>query len=156
MDGTGNVFTGTYGATGSFQVSGSVNGNVPGVYVLEYRKVDANGNVTTEIRTVTVVDTTPPSAPICTANPTVTSGATTITCTNVASGDTATIPGLSCVPTPSTGGNVVCVGTILTTNPTVTVTDPSSNVSTGTVIVTLDTTAPVVTLNGSGTVTVAQ
>lgn len=124
--------------------------------MLEYRKVDTNGNGTTEIRTVTIQDTTPPSTPTCTANPTITSGTTTVTCTNIASGDTATIPGLSCVPTPSTGGNVICGGTILTTNPTVTVTDPSSNVSTGIVTATLDTTGPVVTLNGSGTVTVAQ
>ena len=86
------MFTGTYGATGTFQISGTVDTNTPGVYVLEYRKVDTNGNATTETRTVTVQDTTAPSTPICTANPNLTSGGTTVTCTNVASGDTATIP----------------------------------------------------------------
>lgn len=104
-----------------------------------------------------VVDTTPPAIPACTASPATTSGATTVTCTGTESGATLTIPGLSCSPTPADAtGTVLCTGTILTSYPTLTIVDPSGNTATGTVTATLDTTAPVITLSGSSTITLVK
>ena len=61
MDGSGSTLGGTYGATGSFQMSGSVNTAVVGVYTVQYMKVDNAGNVSNIVtRTVTVTDQTPP------------------------------------------------------------------------------------------------
>lgn len=45
IDGTGNTLSGTYGNTGTFQSSGSVNTALPGTYTITYKKVDAAGNV---------------------------------------------------------------------------------------------------------------
>ena len=56
-DGTGNTLTGTYNATGSFQMSGTTITGLtpPGVYTQQYRKVDAAGNASTITnRTITV------------------------------------------------------------------------------------------------------
>jgi hypothetical protein len=62
-DGTGNTLTGTYNATGSFQMSGTTITitTLPGTYTQQYQKVDAAGNASTvATRTITIVDTTPP------------------------------------------------------------------------------------------------
>src|SRR5207248_2924155 len=45
----------------SIQVYGAVNQDAPGTYVITYVVVDQNGNGAGVDRTVTVVDTTPPS-----------------------------------------------------------------------------------------------
>lgn len=90
-----------------------------------------------------VLDTTPPSVPLCIAAPNPTNGPVVVTCINIASGDTTAIPNLSCAANPSTGGNVLCSGTILTSDPVVTVIDQAGNTSTGLALVTLDTTPPV-------------
>ncbi|MBX9809228.1 DUF5011 domain-containing protein, partial [Candidatus Gracilibacteria bacterium] len=64
VDGSGTALTGIYGATGSFQSSGSVNTSATGTYTIEYLKVDTAGNTGSVVRTVTVtdivVDSTPP------------------------------------------------------------------------------------------------
>ena len=61
MDGTGNTISGIYGATGSFQASGSVNTSIVGIYAIQYRKVDAAGNQSNTVtRTITVTDQTNP------------------------------------------------------------------------------------------------
>lgn len=75
-DGSWNTLTGTYGSTGSFTRSGSVNPLAIGTYFLEYRKVDMAGNMSSRLRTVLVnpvPDTTPPIVSL--------SGATTLALT---------------------------------------------------------------------------
>jgi hypothetical protein len=52
VDGTGAILN---------AYSGSVNMRVPGIYSLQYQKVDAHGNTGSITRSVTVVDTTAPS-----------------------------------------------------------------------------------------------
>jgi uncharacterized repeat protein (TIGR01451 family) len=49
--------------------SGTVNPNAPGTYVITYTATDAAGNSTSKTRTVTVVDTTPPTITLNGANP---------------------------------------------------------------------------------------
>ena len=107
---------------------------------------DAAGNTSTATTFSLTIDSTAPSVPTGSANPNPTSGAVVITFTGTTSGDSYTMSGLSCIPTPSTGGTVTCSGTLTTSNPTVTVTDPAGNSGTGTVSAVLDTTAPTVTL----------
>lgn len=54
VDGAGNTLTGTYGNTGVFQSSGTVNTSIAGTYTITYRKVDAAGNIGSATRTITV------------------------------------------------------------------------------------------------------
>ena len=68
VDGTGNVLTGIYGNTGSFQSTGSVNTSLTGTYTITYLKVDDAGNSHFATRTVNVLD----SMPLDTTNPLVT------------------------------------------------------------------------------------
>ena len=57
----GATWTDTLDGNGSVSANGSVNVNVPGVYILTYSKSDAAGNVAAQVtRTVTVQDTTLP------------------------------------------------------------------------------------------------
>ena len=51
-------------------VTGTGQTSVPGVYTLTYTATDASGNIGTAIRTVTVVDTTPPTSLTATVTPT--------------------------------------------------------------------------------------
>lgn len=60
VDGSGSAFTGTYGAVGSFTLSGTVNTGALGTYMIEYKKVDVAGNSSGAMRTVVVQDTTAP------------------------------------------------------------------------------------------------
>ena len=46
--------------TGSITISGTVNVNKPGVYVLNYTVNDNDGNNVNAIRTITVADSVPP------------------------------------------------------------------------------------------------
>lgn len=72
-----------------------------------------------------------PNLPSCIANPTeaITGEAVTFTCSNIAAGNTISIPGTSCAPTPSTGGAVTCTGIAgtgnVSSNPVALVTNPS-------------------------------
>lgn len=54
VDGTGNTLTGTYGNTGVFQLSGTVNTSIAGIYTVTYKKVDDAGNSGSVTRTITV------------------------------------------------------------------------------------------------------
>lgn len=54
IDGSGTTFTGTYGSTGSFAVTGTMNTAIAGTYTLTYKKVDTTGNSGSTTRTVTV------------------------------------------------------------------------------------------------------
>ena len=105
------------------------------------------------------VDTVPPTLPSTTASPSPSSGGlVTITTGLVESGATVSIPNMVCTPSPSTGGVVTCTGTgtNIGSNPTITITDLAGNFSTGTVTLIVDTIAPVITLVGPATLTIAQ
>jgi lysophospholipase L1-like esterase len=97
-----------------------------GAHVLSYRASDASGNVSSFVYNTVTIDLSP-IVPICTAvpNPVLSTASVVITCTNIASGNTVIIPGTTCIPIPSTGGNVVCSGTgsNVGNNPVVTVTN---------------------------------
>ena len=63
VDGTGNILTGIYGNTGSFQSTGTVNTSLTGTYTITYLKVDDAGNSHFATRTIHVIgtpDITPP------------------------------------------------------------------------------------------------
>jgi Domain of unknown function (DUF5011)/Bacterial Ig-like domain len=63
----GNIFYGTYGSTGSFQLSGTVDTSTLGIYTLSYLKIDAAGNISnTVMRTVTVTAVPDTTAPVVT------------------------------------------------------------------------------------------
>lgn len=130
--------------------NGSVDVNTPGTYTVVWSATDAGGNTATATRTVTVVDTT---APVITLN-----GANTLT---VECHTSFTDPGAtasdSCdagVPVGVSGAvNANVVGSYTLTY---TASDDSGNAAapvTRTVNV-VDTTAPVVTLNGANPATV--
>jgi len=131
-------------------VSGSVNANAVGTYTLTYNANDGNGNNATPVtRTVNVVDTT---APVLTLNG---SSVMTIQC-----GSTFTDPGATAVDA-CTGNRTVNVsGTVNTAvvgtyTRTYTANDGNGNTATTTRTVNVvDTTAPVITLNGSNPVSV--
>ena len=67
VEGVGNIFYGTYGSTGSFQFSGSVNTTTLGTYMLSYMRVDAAGNQSNVVtRTITVTAIPDTMAPVVT------------------------------------------------------------------------------------------
>jgi Bacterial Ig domain/Bacterial TSP3 repeat len=114
---------------------------LPGGTVVKATQTDPEGNVSGP--TQTIVDATPPPAPVCT----VTEGTLkTVTCTGVEPGATLTIPGTTCKPTPApTSGIVVCTETTpgaLVLPAVATVTDPAGNTNTAPVTLAPDTTAP--------------
>lgn len=153
----GNTFTDP-GATGtdtcdstvSINVSGTVNTNTPGTYVITYTGFDDAGNASTPVtRTVTVQDTLPPTITLNGANP------LTVQC-----GASFTDPGATASDQCDSSVPVSASGSVNTSSPgsytiTYTATDDSGNTATATrTVEVVDTTAPVVTLNGSTTVTV--
>ncbi|GHV24610.1 hypothetical protein FACS1894176_01300 [Bacteroidia bacterium] len=147
----GANWTDNYDGTGTLSspFSGSVTTTIAGTYTLSYQYTDQEGNPSAMVtRTVTVLPA--PTTPTCTATPTATSGYVSILCTTIASGDILTIPNLTCTPSPSTGGNVTCIGTLLSSNPTATATNPAGPAN-NTVAVTLDTTAPTCSVSYSTT-----
>jgi len=80
------------------------------------------------------VDTTDPNTPTASTNPNPAKNGDNVTTTvsGVASGDSVSIPGMTCSPNPSTGGDVTCTGTVGQngldgTNNTITITDPAGN-----------------------------
>ena len=143
--------------TSKVTVTGSVNTNVAGSYTLTYRVSDAAGNIATATRTVTViyVDTTPPVI-------TLTGGASV----QVLQGQAYVEPGYTA--TDNIDGNVTArvtvTGTVNTNTPgtytlTYRVSDAAGNAATATRTVTViyvDTTPPVITLNGATTMQINQ
>ena len=129
----------------SVTISGTVDVNTVGTYIITYSATDTAGNTGTATRTVTVEDTT---APVVTLN-----GNASIT---IEKGSTyneqdATSDGGESV----TISGTVDVNTVGTYIITYSATDTAGNTGTATRTVTVeDTTAPVVTLNGSSSITV--
>jgi hypothetical protein len=145
----GANWTDNYDGTGAVNAasSGQVDTTLPGSYLLQYRYTDEEGNQSPIVeRTVVVLPA--PSLPTCTATPSITSGTVQIVCSQIASGDTLTLPPLTCTPTPSLGGDVVCNGTLSNSNPTVIVANPAGTVS-GTVNVVVDNIAPICSVSYS-------
>jgi hypothetical protein len=129
--------------------TGTVNAAVPGTYMLTYTATDATGNAGTATRVVTVVDTT---APVVTL-----SGAPAVT---IEAGSAFTDPGATALDTVNGPLTVSVSGSVQTMVPgtytlTYTATDAEGNVGQASLLVTVvDTTAPVVTLNGAAAVTI--
>ena len=133
-------------------VAGSVDVNTPGVYTLTYNATDASGNAAAPVtRTVTVVDTT---APVVTRNG---AAVVTVEChtSYTEQGATAADSCDASVPAAVSGSvNVNAVGSYTVTY---TATDDAGNTGTATRTVNVvDTTAPVVTLNGANPMTVVK
>tara|TARA_Y100000768_G_scaffold320812_1_gene256683 strand:- start:158 stop:3280 length:3123 start_codon:yes stop_codon:yes gene_type:complete len=126
-------------------ITGTVDTNTVGVYTITYSASDSSGNTATETRTVNVVDTTDPVITVLGNNP------ETIEVGSNYNDAGATSDGGETVTTTGTvNTNIVGVYTI-----TYTVTDASGNQATATRTVNVvDTTAPVIELVGSGTVTI--
>lgn len=146
----GATWTDNVDGTGSLTATGTVNGSVPGTYLLTYSKTDAAGNAAATLtRTVVVKDTTAPAITL-TGDANVTHEAgpayadANATWTDALDGN----------------GTLTPVGEVNATKPgtyelTFDKTDAAGNVAATvkrTVIV-KDTTAPVITLNGDANVT---
>jgi hypothetical protein len=129
--------------TAAIAVSGSVDGNAVGAYVLTYAVSDPSGNTATATRTVTVVDTTPPVLTLLGANPVTLEGGTLFvdpgaTAADMVAGDLTAAIAVS----GSVDGNAVGAYVL-----TYAVSDPSGNTATATRTVTVvDTTPPVLTV----------
>jgi len=135
----------------AIQVSGSVDANTVGSYVLTYLVSDGNGNSASVTRTVEVVDTTPPSLDV-PPSLTVFTGPGATQCGALVSADAlgqaaasdlcAGSTAVACANMPAGGMFPVGVTTL-----THTATDPSGNSTTATQTVTvIDNTAPVLTV----------
>ena len=130
--------------SGSITVSGTVNADVVGAYTLTYMVSDGS-HTTSATRSVNVVDTTPPTIIVNGANPLTVECHTSFTDPGAVANDSCAG---SFAATPSGIVNVNVPGTYTITY---TANDPSGNPATPqtrTVNV-VDTTAPVITLNGS-------
>ena len=125
--------------------TGTVDTNTVGIYTITYSASDASGNQATATRTVNVVDTTDPVITVLGNNPETVEVGSTYNDAGATSdgGETVTTTG-------TVNANIVGTYTI-----TYTVTDASGNQATATRTVNVvDTTAPVIQLVGSGTVSV--
>jgi uncharacterized repeat protein (TIGR01451 family) len=122
--------------------SGSVDPNTPGTYTLTYTATDGGGNHASVQRTVTVVDTTPPSFTFVPANISVNTGPNAATCDTTVNPGSATASD-SCgtvTVTRSPSGNTFPVGN---TTVTWTATDSAGHSTTATQTVTVvDNTPP--------------
>jgi hypothetical protein len=131
---------------GSVAVSsaGAVNANVPGNYTITYSATDPSGHIGTATRAVNVFDRTAPVITLNGANPLTLECHTTFT----DPGATATDLCAGSVAVSSSGAvNANAPGSYPLTY---TATDPSGNTATATRTVNVvDTTAPVITLNGA-------
>jgi len=129
--------------TSSISVSGSVNPNVVGSYALTYTVSDGS-HTTSAIRTVNVVDTTPPIITVNGANP------MTVECHTSFTDPGATASDDCAGNFPASASGSVNVNVPGTYTITYNASDPSGNPAvpvTRTVLV-VDTTAPVINLNG--------
>ena len=129
--------------------TGTVDTNTVGTYTVTYTSTDDSGNVGTATRTVTVEDTTDPVITLL---------------NNTAQYNTVEFGGTYSEQGATADGNetVTTTGTVDTTTVgqytiTYSATDASGNEGTATRMVTVvDTTAPVITLSGSATVTIVK
>src|SRR5205085_6417880 len=135
--------------TSAIQVSGSVNADAPGAYTLTYTVSDGS-NTTTKTRTVNVVDTTPPTIALSGANP------MTVECHT-----TFADPGATATDSCAGSFAATASGTVNTNVPgTYTITynasDAAGNAATPVTrtVNVVDTTPPVITLNGASSMTV--
>ncbi|MDT7778392.1 MAG: hypothetical protein QOC99_904 [Acidobacteriota bacterium] len=120
--------TATDGCAGTVPVTatGSVNPNVPDTYTVSFTATDPSGNTATASRTVTVVDTTPPTVTM--------NGAASVT---IILGSSFTDPGATATdgcagPLPVTTTGTVNTNAVGTYTITYTATDPSGNTGTAT------------------------
>ena len=145
----------TDGSLTPITISGTVDTSNPGTYTVTYACTDSSGNGSTISRTVTVVAA---ETPIDTTDPVITiNGSSELTIT---AGTAYTDQGATCTDETDTAPTVTTSGTVDTSSPgtytvTYTCTDSSGNSSTATREVTVvDTTDPVITLNGPSTLTI--
>jgi hypothetical protein len=139
------------GCAGSFPAtaSGTVDTHTPGTYTLTYTASDPSGNAATSItRTVNVVDTTAPVITVNGANP------ATVECHS-----TFTDPGATANDACAGSVSVTVSGSVDANTPgtytlTYTATDGANPATATRTVNVVDTTAPIVTLNGASTVTV--
>ncbi|MDH5394132.1 MAG: DUF5011 domain-containing protein [Gammaproteobacteria bacterium] len=135
----------------SVTITGSVNTSTAGTYIISYSATDAAGNTATRSRTVTVSDTT---APVITLN-----GAAAIT---LAQGDAYTEAGATAFDNVDGAVSVTITGSVNTSTAgtyilTYSASDAAGNTATKTRTVTVsDTTAPVITLNGAASISIAE
>jgi len=135
--------------TNAITITGSVNANVVGSYTLTYKVSDPSGNMATKTRTVIVVDTTPPVIALNGANPLTVECHTSFTDPGATASD-ACAGSLPVTVSGSVNANVVGTYTL-----TYSATDPSGNTSSATrTVKVVDTTPPVMTLNGANPITV--
>jgi hypothetical protein len=144
----GATATDNVGVVGDVTIdAAAVNTSTTGDYLVTYTAVDAAGNSTTAIRTVTVVDTTPPTFdefPVDILREAMDDGTVTLTFIATATDSSGTTPTVTCTP-PS--GSVFPVGT---TSVTCTATDAAGNsVSQSFDVTIVDTTAPTLSLPDS-------
>ncbi|MDC0552063.1 DUF5011 domain-containing protein, partial [Flavobacteriaceae bacterium] len=146
----GATVTDNYDTEISVTTTGSVDSDTVGVYTITYTATDVNGNsATTVTRTVNVVDTTAPVITLIGDNP-----------ITIEVGDTFTDPGASATDNYDTEISVTVSGEVNSENIgsytlAYTATDSSGNTTTATRTVNVvDTTAPVITLNGDNPMTI--
>jgi hypothetical protein len=144
---SGATATDTCDGSLAVSITGSVS-TAKGSYTVTYRATDSSGHTATTTRTVNVVDTI---APTITLN-----GASSVT---VQCGSGYSEPGATASDACDGSVAVSITGSVLTSNGTYTITyratDGSGNTTTRTRTVNVvDTTAPVITLNGSNPMTV--
>src|SRR5207249_669514 len=143
--------TATDACAGSLAVmtSGSVNANTPGAYTLTYTATDPSGNSTSATRIVNVVDTTKPLITLNGTDP------LTVECHS-----SFTDPGATATDACAGSLAVMTSGSVNANTPgaytlSYIATDPSGNSASATRIVNVvDTTKPLITLNGTDPLTV--
>jgi hypothetical protein len=148
----GANWTDNYDGTGHFTAtSGNVNVNIVGDYVLSYTKVDTNGNTGNIVtRTVHIVDTT---APVLTANPGTDTVEVKTPRTDAGADWSDNYDGTGTVYLYSGTVNTGVVGSYQVDYRK---TDANGNTGyTSRTVTVEDRTKPVITINGSGTVTLA-
>ena len=132
------------------QCSGSINTSVLGTQYLTYTATDDDGNIGSKVRTVVVVDTVPPEITLSGTSP------MTVEKDSVWKEPGVTVTGGDSggVNISGWGGDTSSIGSEFIIY---TAQDQSNNVRTETRIVQIiDTTAPTITLNGSGNITIER
>ncbi len=126
----------------------TVNANAVGSYTIRYIATDSGGNSTTNTRTVNVIDTTAPTVTLNGANPMTNECHAAFTDPGAIASDICA-GGLGVGATSTVNPNAVGVYTIKYV-----AADPSGNSTTNTrTVYIVDTTAPVITLNGANPLT---
>jgi hypothetical protein len=128
--------------------SGSVDVNTPGTYTITYTATDDSANKTTATRTVNVVDTTAPVITVNGANP------MTVECHTSFSDPGATASDSCAGSVPVTTSGTVNVDAPGTYTITYTATDGTNTATSTRTVKVVDTTAPVITVNGANPMTV--